>query len=171
MGLKRTLSILSGFFVVIALIFQGCTILQSHYVMSSYEGRVIDADTKEPIVGAVVLVVYYYSTNSIAGSNSYVFDGRETLTDENGEFTFIEREVEHEKVRGYPEGSVEIFKPGYGTLSHRRATAVGENKTWPPPEKYIVYELPKLIGAMAPRGQAIPLGCHLPCRYHGSPIT
>ena len=39
---------------------------------------------------------------------------------------------------------MEIFKPGYGTLWHERSKALGDNKSWPTPGKYIVYELPKL---------------------------
>lgn len=46
--------------------------------------------------------------------------------------------------RGCPEGELEIFKPGYGTLFHERSNALGENKSWPTPNKYIVYEIPKL---------------------------
>ena len=38
-----------------------------------------------------------------------------------------------------------IFKPGYGLFpDHQRSKAVGENKSWPPPGKFVVYELPKL---------------------------
>ena len=59
--------------------------------LAPFEGKVIDADTKQPIEGAVVLGVYYFTAYTIAGSNSYVEDGQETLTDVNGEFKLPRR--------------------------------------------------------------------------------
>lgn len=51
-----------------------------------YEGRVIDADTGEPIEGVVVLGVWYKETPTPAGAVSSYYDARETVTDKNGEF-------------------------------------------------------------------------------------
>ncbi len=115
-----------------------------HYYLASFEGKVIDTDTKEPIEGAVVLVVYEKSHSTIAGSISYNVDNQETLTDANGEFKIFSKTVQSKKVSGRLRGDINIFKPGYGTLSHKRARAVGENKSWPLPNKFIVYEIPKL---------------------------
>jgi hypothetical protein len=112
--------------------------------LAPFEGQVVDAETKEPIEGAVVLGLYYYETYTIAGSNSHLKDGQETLTDKNGEFKLPRTRRWFVLNRGYPEGTLEIFKPGYGTLWHKRANAVDDNKSWPTPGKYIVYELPKL---------------------------
>ena len=113
--------------------------------LASFEGKVIDADTKKPIEGAVVLGVYYFTAYTIAGSNSYVEDGQETVTDENGEFKLPRTRRWFVLHRGYPEGKLVIFKPGYGVFpKHIRSEAVGENKSWPPAFKYVVYEIPKL---------------------------
>jgi hypothetical protein len=112
--------------------------------LAPFEGQVVDAETKEPIEGAVVLGLYYYETYTIAGSNSHLKDGQETLTDKNGEFKLPRTRRWFVLNRGYPEGTLEIFKPGYGTLWHKRANAVDDNKSWPTPGKYIVYEIPKL---------------------------
>lgn len=112
--------------------------------LAPFKGKVIDADTKEPIEGAVVLAVYYFTSYGIAGSNSYVEDGQETLTDKNGEFELPRTRRWFVLHRGYPEGTLEIFKPSYGTLWNKRSKAVGDNKSWPTPGKYIVYELPRL---------------------------
>jgi hypothetical protein len=112
--------------------------------LAPFEGQVVDAETKEPIEGAVVLGLYYYETYTIAGSNSHLKDGQETLTDKNGEFKLPRTRRWFVLNRGYPEGTLEIFKPGYGTLWHKRANAVDDNKSWPTPGKYIVYELPKV---------------------------
>ncbi|MDO8283342.1 MAG: hypothetical protein Q7U10_12105 [Thermodesulfovibrionia bacterium] len=51
-----------------------------------YEGRVIDAETKQPIEGVVVLGVWYKQIPNVAGSNSIYYDAKETVTDKNGEF-------------------------------------------------------------------------------------
>ena len=115
--------------------------------LAPFEGKVIDTETKEPIEGAVVLAVYYFTAHTIAGSNSYVEDGQETLTNKEGKFKLPRKRRWFVLHRGYPEGKLVIFKPGYGVFPrHQRSIAVGENKSWPPPGKYIVYELPRLRG-------------------------
>ncbi len=115
------------------------------YYLSSFEGKVIDGATKQPIEGAVVLAVYYRSTTTIAGSNHYPFDAQETLTDKKGEFKIPSKTVQSEEVSGKPKAKIIIFKPGYGAFpEHRLTKAVGENKSWPPPEKHVVYELSEL---------------------------
>jgi len=113
--------------------------------LPSFKGKVIDADTKEPISGAVVLAVYFKEWTSVAGSNSFAVDGQETLTGEKGEFSIPLAIRWLTLYRGYSRGKVIIFKPGYGAFpNNASSSAVGENKTWPPPEKYVVYKLPKM---------------------------
>ncbi len=115
------------------------------YYLASFEGKVIDTDTKKPIEGAVVLATYYSSVSSVAGSMSYVVDGQETLTNANGEFKIPFKTVKSEKLSGKPRGSLLIFKPGYGVFpKHKQSEALGENKSWPPPNKFVLYEIPKL---------------------------
>ena len=113
--------------------------------LPSFKGNVIDVETKQPIPGAVVLAVHYKELPSVAGSNSYFVDAQETLTNEQGEFKTPWKLRWFVAYRGYAEGKLTIFKPGYGVFpKHRGCRAVGENKTWPSPWKRIVYELPKL---------------------------
>lgn len=115
------------------------------YYLAPFEGKVIDANTKKPIEGAVVLAVYYSSVSSVAGSMSYVVDAQETLTNANGKFKIPSKTVKSKKERGTLQGKIIIFKPEYGAFPrHKKSEAVGENKSWPPPYKYIVYEIPKL---------------------------
>jgi len=54
----------------------------------AYRGRIIDAETKEPIQGAVVVAMYSvdYYIGPPAGSNPTMIHIKETLTDEKGEF-------------------------------------------------------------------------------------
>jgi len=114
--------------------------------LAPFEGKVVDVDTKEPIEGAAVLAVYHGSTISVAGSNTYAADAQETLTDVNGEFKIPAKSFQSEKVYGRPRGHIVIFKPEYGVFpDHKKSRAVDVEKGWwPPPNKYIVYELPKL---------------------------
>jgi hypothetical protein len=52
----------------------------------TFKGRVIDAETKEPIEGAVVVAQYHKNVFYIFDSDSFIFDVREALTDGKGEF-------------------------------------------------------------------------------------
>ena len=113
--------------------------------LAPFKGKVVDTDTKEPIDEAAVLAVYYVTEASIMGSNSYVVDGQDTVTDKNGEFKLPRKRRWFVLQRGYPRGKLIIFKPGYGAFPrHQRSVAVEENKGWPPSGKHIVCELPKL---------------------------
>ena len=115
------------------------------YLMS-FEGKVVEAETKEPIKGAAVLAVYYQETISPAGSNYYAVDAQETLTNANGEFKIYAKTVKLKDVSWKPSCNLKIFKPEYGVFpEHKLSKAIGEEfKGWPTPQKYIVYELPKL---------------------------
>lgn len=52
-----------------------------------FRGKVIDTDTKEPIVGAVVVLYWYEARETIAGESTRLKDVKETLTDQNGEWS------------------------------------------------------------------------------------
>ena len=54
---------------------------------ATFKGRVLDADTREPIEGAVVVAVWHEATATISGESTRLKDVRETLTDKNGEWT------------------------------------------------------------------------------------
>ena len=110
-----------------------------------FSGKVLDTTTKEPIKGAAVLAVYQKEASSVAGAMTWDVDAQETLTDENGEFKIPRKKRWFALYRGSSEGYLMIFKPGYGLFpDHKLSDAIGENKGWPTPKKYIVYELPKL---------------------------
>src|SRR3990172_5665269 len=49
-----------------------------------FHGKVIDADTRQPIEGAVVVASWSEETATIAGPSSRSKDVKETLTDKNG---------------------------------------------------------------------------------------
>ncbi|MBI4654074.1 MAG: hypothetical protein HY752_03675 [Nitrospirae bacterium] len=53
---------------------------------ATFKGKVIDADTKEPIGGAVVVASWSESTATITGGSQRSKDVKETLTNKNGEW-------------------------------------------------------------------------------------
>jgi len=57
-----------------------------YYSDGSWSGRIIDADTKGPIEGAVVVAVWYRVYSTPTGDSSYFFDAVEALTDKDGKF-------------------------------------------------------------------------------------
>ncbi|OPY89113.1 MAG: hypothetical protein A4E71_00075 [Smithella sp. PtaU1.Bin162] len=60
------------------------------YSKPEFRGRVIDAETKQPIEGAVVVILYdkWPLIGGPGGPNSYIYKAKETLTDSKGEFHF-----------------------------------------------------------------------------------
>ncbi len=73
---------------IIAFIFNLFLLSSCHPVRidGPYKGRIIDADTRQPIEGVVVLGVWYkeYAIGATGGSEFY--DAEETVTDKNGDF-------------------------------------------------------------------------------------
>lgn len=53
---------------------------------ATFKGKVIDADTKEPIEGAVVVAVWYEETTTVGATHTEVKDVKETLTNKKGEW-------------------------------------------------------------------------------------
>jgi hypothetical protein len=90
------------------------------YSKPEFRGRVIDAETKAPIEGAVVVVLYFKRPiiGGPGGPNSYVFKAKETLTDSKGEFFF----PSYSSVILFTEDAgvdFIFFKPGYTSVEGR----------------------------------------------------
>jgi len=80
-----------------------------------YKGRVIDAESKKPLEGAVVLAVWDSVIPAIADKKYLFLDAKEVLTDSNGRFVV----GKHPPMTWIPAAWVEgpditIFYPGYG---------------------------------------------------------
>jgi hypothetical protein len=82
-GMKKLLKyILAGVVILV------CLIGVFHFAdAKTFKGRVIDADTKEPIEGAVVVAYWYKARDTIAGESTTLKDVKECLTDKNGEWS------------------------------------------------------------------------------------
>jgi len=81
-----------------------------------YEGKVVNANTGEPIQGAVVLGVWYRIHPNVAGWNSEFYEAVETVTDKDGEF-YIEG-LGPLFISNVDEMTIFIFKAGYEHLGH-----------------------------------------------------
>ena len=96
--------------IFIVLIFlQGC--LYAVRYDGTYRGKVVDAETGEPIEGVVLLGVWYTEVPTVAGPQHDYYDAKETVTDENGEF-----EIHGKGLRvmsNLEPMRVTIFKAGY----------------------------------------------------------
>jgi hypothetical protein len=88
-----------------------------------YQGKVVDADTKEPIEGAVVIAVWRETKGTLTGPSSKFKESKETLTDKHGDWSIAGPEgCEDNLIPGllhsmgffvtkHPEFS--LYKPGY----------------------------------------------------------
>lgn len=71
-------------FVVLVLFCTGCVSLVR--IDGPYAGRVVDAETNQPLEGAVALGFWYRLHGTPAGASSEYYDSYEMLTNKNGEF-------------------------------------------------------------------------------------
>ena len=86
-----------------------------YYSDGPWSGKIIDAETKEPIEGAVVLAVWEKIYASPTGNHSYFFDAVESVTDREGRFLIEEfKAINILPVLRWLDGPwFTIFKPGY----------------------------------------------------------
>jgi hypothetical protein len=86
------------------------------YHEGSFKGKVIDAETKEPIEGAVAVVVYNVREYAFIESNTTASSAEEVLTNKNGDFYIPHHIFFH--IHPYLLATKEtthflIYKPGY----------------------------------------------------------
>lgn len=86
------------------------------YHKPAFEGKVIDAETKEPIEGAVVVAIYNKTLMSLgAGTNSYEINVREALTNKDGYFRIPSYTTLIQPFSWESWATFIIYKPGYGS--------------------------------------------------------
>lgn len=128
----------------LCLVITGCS---NSHTFGPYKGKVIDAETKQPIEGAAVLVVFYADEPGPAGSIGHYADSLETMTDKNGEFRIPEHKVKPEKWRYVLKsgGYFTIFKPGYGCYpNHKDVEPMFVPNGTLPPKESVTVMLPRL---------------------------
>lgn len=102
--------------VLILFVYTTCSCAWLIYHKPALKGRVIDAETKEPIEGAVVVVVYYEGI-VIFEEGTRFLDIQEALTKSNGEFyipPYTTLTFNPLSISSDFEINI-IFKPGYGS--------------------------------------------------------
>jgi len=90
---------------------------------ATFRGRVIDADSKEPIEGAVVVTYWLKAWQTISGEKTELKDVKEILTDKNGEWSISGLKGQENDPHPYlsfflflsyiREPAFIIYKPGY----------------------------------------------------------
>jgi hypothetical protein len=129
------------------MVFGGCTI--SHE-FGPYSGKVVDAQTGEPIEGAVVLIGFYTKSFSVGGPVYRFADAFEVLSDAKGEFRFPPKRVTLFRAMSIwdKECSISIFKPGYGAYPRHKKTFSTPKLIQSriiPEDEHIIFNLPKLL--------------------------
>jgi len=95
--------------VLLLQLFSGCVSLA--YFEGDYHGKVIDAETLQPIQSAVVLGVWSKMYGTAGGPVYDYYDARETMTDRNGEFTI--KGMGPRTMTHLQKMKIIIFKAGY----------------------------------------------------------
>jgi hypothetical protein len=122
----------------------GCAVTNKY---DAYYGQVVDKESKKPIEGAVVLVVYNTEQYGLAGAVSHFADAQEVLTDKNGEFKIPAKRIITFKVLSgwgrYPHFT--IFKPGYGCYpNHKGVQPMFVPNGTLPSNQFVTIELPNV---------------------------
>lgn len=78
-----------------------------------YRGRVIDAATRQPLAGGVVLAVWRYDVPVVGHMAQVVYDVLEVVTDAQGSFTVEAPAIERQAPPRTRFPTFTIFKPGY----------------------------------------------------------
>ncbi len=142
---------ISGFLMVVLLV-----LMVPSTFAKTFRGKVIDADTKEPIEGAVVVVYWYTARATISGESTTLKDVKECLTDREGEWSISGPKGRDEWPIPYlslfipytREPRFIVFKPGYCSWPNGFGIEVCQGKIKPggigEMMKGVVAELPKL---------------------------
>ncbi|MBI5454323.1 MAG: carboxypeptidase regulatory-like domain-containing protein [Deltaproteobacteria bacterium] len=92
------------------------------FAAGPWKGKVIDAETKEPLEGAVVLAIWDRAYRTPTGDSSYFYNSKEVLTDKDGRFEIPSyAPINFLPIISYIRGPYfTIFKPGYGNFPEHR---------------------------------------------------
>lgn len=103
-----------------------------YYIDGPYWGKVVDADTGEPIAGANVMAMWDFDYEVIKSTSSFA-DAREAVTDEKGRF-FISpaRQIWFYPISNMLLRDLYVYKPGYDSHPPHmyRAWSYEEKEKW-----------------------------------------
>ena len=96
------------------------------YASGPYRGRVIDAETRQPLVGVVVLAIWYREVPVAPHGPAVDYhDSIELLTDDSGEFTVPEK-THFTLIGKIREPRLVIYYPGYAAYPSMKARPQGK---------------------------------------------
>ena len=99
------------------------------YSKPEFRGQVIDSETKQPVEGAVVVVLYErWKFGGPGGGNTTPMDAKETLTDKNGAFYFPSYNTLIGPLSKVADASFIIFKPGYMSITRLEGAKIPEER-------------------------------------------
>ncbi|MBI3455805.1 MAG: hypothetical protein HY002_08455 [Candidatus Rokubacteria bacterium] len=115
------------------LLLLGCTVTLAtgcfghlFYASGPYRGKVVDAETGQPLVGAVVLAIWYREVPTAPHGPAVDYhDALEVLTDANGDFE-IPAKTHFTPIGKIREPDFVVYYPGYAVYPSDRARPQGE---------------------------------------------
>ena len=106
-----------------------------------YRGRVVDAETGEPIEGVVVAGIWYKEIVDLAGGHRVYKDAKETLTDENGEFTIAGKIIKPRNL----EMNMMIYKSGYTHINEQSLGSLQNNPKVKVKGNFYIFKIKKIF--------------------------
>jgi len=95
------------------------------YHKPEFKGRVIDAESKEPIYGAVVVAVYYKTMMGVPRRYSDIIHFQEALTNKDGYFHIPPYTTLIQPLSWSNKVTFIIYKPGYGNFPEQQISPNG----------------------------------------------
>jgi len=110
--------------VFAAVVTGGCG---GHLIYSSgpLRGRVVDADTGQPLAGAAVVAAWFLEQPTAVHGTATAYDVVEVLTDDKGEFV-VPHQTHVTLVGSVNEPRITIYMPGYGPYPGFQRAPKGE---------------------------------------------
>ena len=117
-----------NFFVSVALaaVLAGGCAGQGASPSGPYRGKVIDADTGQPLVGAAVVAAWFWDNPLAVHGTANAIDVVEVLTDAQGEFA-VPRKTQVTVVGSIPEPRFTIYARGYGPYPYFARAPIGQS--------------------------------------------
>ena len=124
-----------------------------------YRGQVIDADTKTPLAGAVVVALWRRDIVYPFHNTSENYAVREVVTDSQGRFLLTAKEIEEGGGRRLRFPEFLIFQPGYGAYPYCQKVPTGFTRGIFERDDTVV-ELPRIENQEERRKNLLTFGPH-----------
>ena len=159
------IGMLLPFIGVLMLALAGCVPGRMVYTSGPYRGTVVDAETKKPLAGAVILAILFRETIVLVAAHGPAVDyhdSLEVLADSSGEF------VVPEKTHLTPFGRIRepdfvVYYPGYAPYPSLKAEPRGGDVDMAYERKAFSFRLSRLISREERMGLAdLPVSSRVP---------